>query len=99
MPEFKPGQKPGPGRPKGSKDHRWASIGYWFEEIKKDWDKLTPNQRSSYSIELIKLLVHKAKALPVDPQDSAFNAEEAMSELKRIESKTYIKSSDGHKLP
>lgn len=90
--QFKPGQSGNIlGKPKGTKDHSWAKISFWFEELKKDWSKLTPNQRSHYSIELMKMLTSKMKALPIDPNDSVFNAAEAMDTLKQIESRTQPK--------
>lgn len=84
MNDFKPGCKPGPGRPKGSKDKRWASVSFWFEELKKDWTKLKPAQRAKLSIELMKMITAKSKVIPSDPEDSVFNAEEAMKTLEQI---------------
>jgi hypothetical protein len=68
------------------KDQSWAKISYWFEKLKDEWKDLTPNQRASYSVELMKLLTNKAKSLPVDPSDSVLNANEAMEQLKALES-------------
>lgn len=82
MPQFKQGNT---GKPKGSKDHSWATISYWFEKLKAEWSHLTPNQRASYAVDLMKLLTNKAKVLPSDPSDSVLNADQAMSELKAIE--------------
>lgn len=79
------------GKKKGTKDTRWASVNFWFSELKKDWIKLTPNQRANLSVELMRMLTNKAKVLPINPEDSVFNAEEAMNELKRIEAKTSSK--------
>lgn len=73
------------------KEHSWARISFWMDRINKEWDKLTPNQRAHYSVELTKLLVSKLKALPGDPNDSSLNAQSAMDELKAIESKSSVK--------
>ena len=82
MPKFEKGNT---GKPKGAKDHSWASISYWFEKLKSQWDALTPNQRAAYSVELMKLLANKAKSLPIDPSDSVLNADEAMKTLRELE--------------
>lgn len=92
--EFKPGQKPGPGRPKGSKDLRQFSLTYWFNVILDNYSKLTPHQRSEIALSCWKTLVNKAKSLPADPEDSAFNSAEALEQLKLIESRTQAKSID-----
>lgn len=89
MPLFKPGNNQNPvGRPKGAKDHSWAKVGFWFNELKLSWPKLTDNQRAHYSVELMKMLTSKLKQLPITPEESALNIEEAMAELKRIEAKS-----------
>jgi len=85
--KFKEGNS---GKQKGTKDHSWARISFWMDKIYQEWDKLTPNQKTHYSVELAKLLISKAKALPISPEESLLNADEAMAALKKIESKTYI---------
>lgn len=87
-----PFEKGNTGKPKGARDHSWASISYWFEKLKSEWSNLTPNQRASYSVELMKLLTNKAKALPVDPSDSVVNVDEALKTLREIEQNTYKKA-------
>lgn len=92
MPLFQKGQSGNiQGRPKGSKDHRWASVGFWFEELKKDWGKLKPSVRAKLSIELMKMVSHKLKQLPSDPNESAMNVADMMGQLKEIESKIQTK--------
>lgn len=85
MNEFKIGNA---GKQKGTLDHKWYSVMHWYNELRKDWDKLTPNQRASYSIELMKMLSAKMKSMPIDPDESKLNADEMMDQLKQIESRT-----------
>ena len=82
------------GRPKGAKDHRQFSLTFWFNLILADYAKLKPSQRSKIALDCWKTLVTKAKSLPSDPEDSAFNSVEAMEELKRIEAGLQSKSKD-----
>jgi hypothetical protein len=91
MPQF---QKGNAGKAKGTKDNRWAKVQFWFDELKKDWPLLTPNQRANLSVELMRMLTNKAKTLPSDPTDSVINASEAMDMLERIASKTQPESKD-----
>jgi hypothetical protein len=72
------------GRPRGSKDHTWAKVTTWFEELKLAWPDLTSNQKAHYSIELMKLLTSKLKQLPVDPQEAKLNVEDALQVLNQI---------------
>ena len=74
------------------KEHSWAKISFWMDKIAAEWDKLTPNQKTHYSVELAKLLINKAKALPISPEESLLNADEAMAQLNQIASKTNIKA-------
>jgi hypothetical protein len=90
MPQFQTGAKPGPGRPKGSKDKRQFNLTYWFNLILENYGKLTPYQRAEIALTCWKTLINKAKALPVDPEDSAFNATEALESLREIEEKTKL---------
>jgi len=84
------------GKPKGTKDLKWAKVSFWFDELKKDWPLLTSNQRANLSIEMMKLLTNKAKNLnPLDPTDSVINADEAMKLLNQIESKKQSDSVNG----
>jgi hypothetical protein len=73
---------------KKGKDHSWARISFWIDRINAEWPHLTPNQKTHYSVELTKLLISKAKALPISPEESLLNAGEALSQLKQIESKS-----------
>jgi hypothetical protein len=75
----------GKGNRKGSKDHSWAKISFWMDRINAEWDKLTPNQKTHYSVELTKLLVSKLKVLPGSASDSVSNAQDSMRLLKEIE--------------
>lgn len=84
MPKFEKGNA---GKAKGTRDNRWASVSFWFGELKKDWVKLTPNQRANLSVELIRMLTAKMKAMPVSPEDSAMNVDEMMKELTQIEAR------------
>lgn len=81
---FEKGHK-GPGRPKGSKDKKFMTLQYWYDELLKDWNKLKPAQRAKLSVQLMQMLTNKLKQLPVDPQDSVFNANEALNQLKELE--------------
>jgi hypothetical protein len=93
MPKFVKGNT---GKPKGTKDLKWAKVSFWFDELKKDWPLLTSNQRANLSIEMMKLLTSKAKNLnPLDPTDSVINADEAMKLLNQIESKKQSDSVNG----
>lgn len=80
------------GRPKGSKDRKFLTLQYWFDELCKDWKKLKPAQRAKLSVQLMQMLTNKLKALPGDPQDSVINANEALSRLKAIEQGLDIKA-------
>lgn len=83
MPKFEKGNA---GKAKGTKDASWAKVSFWFNELKKDWPKLNPNQRANLSIEMMKMLSAKAKNLnPLDPSDSVLNADEALTMLKQFE--------------
>ena len=88
MPRFEKGNA---GKAKGTKDLRQFSLTYWFNIILENYDKLNPYQRSEIALACWKTLVNKAKSLPVDPETSALNAEEAMKSLREIEQKTNIK--------
>jgi hypothetical protein len=87
MPRFEAGNNRNPaGRPKGSKDKKQFSLNYWFNLIQSDYGKLKPSQRVKIALECWKTLINKSKALPVDPEDSNFNAVEAMKMLNEITS-------------
>ena len=73
------------GRPKGSKDKKFLTLQFWFDELCKDWPKLKPSVRAKLSVQLMQMLTNKMKQLPSDPQDSVFNANEALSRLKALE--------------
>jgi len=75
---------------KRGKEHSWSRISFWIERINKNWDKLTPNQQTHYSVELVKLLVNKTKHLPSSPVQSNLNATEAMEILKQFDKTTNI---------
>lgn len=96
MPKFVKGQSGNlKGKPKGTKDQSWAKVSFWFNELKKDWPLLNPNQRANLSIEMMKMLSSKAKNLnPLDPTDSVINAEEAMTMLNSFAPSSSIESKD-----
>jgi hypothetical protein len=77
--------KPKGGRPKGSKDKKFLTLQYWYDQLLKDWAKLKPAQRAKLSVQLMQMLTNKLKQLPSDPQDSVFNANEALNQLKVLE--------------
>ena len=90
--KFQPGQSGNiHGKPKGCKDKRQFSLTYWFNLILADYGKLKPSQRSKIALDCWKTLINKAKQLPVDPEDSAFNADEAMKTLRDVEQKIVAK--------
>lgn len=80
------------GRPKGSKDHKWANLNFWMEKLENEWSSLNPNQRAIIALEAWKTLV-KIRPLPPDtPEQSKANAEMVFMELKNAE-RTLIESS------
>jgi hypothetical protein len=82
---FQPGNKAGKGRPKGSKDKSFTTLKFWFDRLESDWAKLKPTVRAKLCVQLMQMLTNKMKSLPSDPQDSVFNANEALSRLKALE--------------
>lgn len=83
---FKPVKyKAGPGRPKGSVDKKYLSIQFWYDELRKDWTKISAQQRAKLSVQLISLLVGKTRNLPQTQGDSVENATEALELLKQLE--------------
>jgi hypothetical protein len=82
---FLKGHKGQGGRPKGSKDKKFLTLQFWFDELCKDWPKLKPAQRAKLSVQLMQMLTNKLKQLPSDPSDSVFNANEALLHLKALE--------------
>lgn len=83
---FVKGHKRG-GRPKGTKNHTWLNIEYWYNRLNADWFNLTAAQRAKISVELMKALVNKAPSLPQDPNESLQNANASMELIKALESK------------
>ena len=77
--------KPGPGRPKGSKDKKWATLEYWFALTEADWQELTPKDRIAAVTEIIKLLIPRRTLPPQTPGDSVENADIILKELEREE--------------
>jgi hypothetical protein len=73
------------GKRLGSKHLAYYKIGYWLDKLHEELPNLTANQRANISVELIKLLVNKSKALPIDPNDSKLNATEALKLLQDVE--------------
>jgi hypothetical protein len=74
------------GRPKGAKDQKWKNIEAIWEMLMKEWDKLTPNERAKYSMDVFKLHFERAIAqLPKDQNDSVKNAETMLAMLRGLE--------------
>jgi hypothetical protein len=81
-----PNLKRGRGRPKGSKDRKWASIEHWYAMIEQNMDKLTPREKVSLGKWGCEILIGKMKEI-ASPNESKQNAEQAMAILKEMESK------------
>lgn len=77
--------KPGPGRPKGSKDKSYLTLQFWYDELMKDWGSLSPAQRAKLSKELMQMLVNKMKSMPGSPEESVSNIKEAQALLEQLE--------------
>jgi hypothetical protein len=77
--QFKVGNN---GKRLGSKHLAYYKIGYWLDKLHEELPNLTANQRANIHVELIKLLVNKSKALPIDPNDSKLNVEQALALLQ-----------------
>ena len=75
----------GGGRPKGSKEKKWATLEYWFDMIEGDWLKLEPEKRIALVSEFVKLLIPRRTLPPQTPGDSVENAEIIMKEIEREE--------------
>lgn len=87
MGKFLPGQSGNPkGRMKGVPSKLQFSLTYWFDLLLQEYAKLKPAQRAKIAQECWKVLINKARTLPQDPDDSKFNAEEAMKKLDEVES-------------
>jgi hypothetical protein len=65
--------------------HQQFSMSYWYGLIVKDYNKLRPVQRTRIALECWKVLASKINTIPVSPEDSALNANDAMTMLKEIE--------------
>jgi len=80
------------GRPKGSKDKSYLTLQYWYDQIMKDWDRISPAQRVKTSTQLMQMLTNKIKQLPGTPEQSVINAKEAQEILEQLEVKQGKKS-------
>lgn len=76
--------KRGPGRPKGSKDRKWASIEFWYGLIENNIDALSPVNKVKLGQWGCELLVGKMKEIR-NPAESTANVEETMKLLKEME--------------
>jgi hypothetical protein len=76
--------KRGRGRPKGSKDRKWASIEHWYSLISENVDKLSPREKVSLGKWGCEILIGKMKEI-ASPTESKQNAEQAMQILKEME--------------
>jgi hypothetical protein len=72
------------GKPKGSKDKKWASLDHWFGLVQDEWTKLEPKDRAHIAIDAWKALLARNK-VPLTPQESVQNAEAAMKLLKLMQ--------------
>jgi hypothetical protein len=84
---FQPGQSGNPGgRPVGTVNRKWANIGFWFDIIEKNMDRLNPHEKIQLSKWAMEILIEKSKGID-SPEDSKANVEETMKLLKEMESK------------
>lgn len=90
----KPGEvKQGAGRPKGSKDRRWATLEYWFTELQKTLadERLPISDKAKAQLKCLELILAK-RALPAESsEESAANAADALKLLKELEDSTLPK--------
>ena len=74
------------GRPKGSKDKKWAHIQTFWELLITEYPNLKPAQRAYYAFEGFKLHFERAIShLPADQSESLANAIAAQVQLKKLE--------------
>lgn len=74
------------GRKPGSKDHKWATLQYWFDQLNKDLQdpKLHVSDRVKAQLKLIELILAK-KSLPQDVDSSVKSVNDTLKMLKDIE--------------
>ena len=75
---------PGPGRPKGSKDKKWANLEYWYELVINEWSDIKPTDRAWIAMAAFKALLGRSQAV-LTPDESVHNVEKAMATLKLLE--------------
>lgn len=84
---FQKGWEGGPGRPKGSKDKKWANLEYWFGLLDEVWAELDADDKAHLAMEGFKALLGRVKLPAQTPLESAENAQKTMEALKMLESK------------
>lgn len=74
-----------PGRPKGQVNKNYLTIRYWFDRLEKDLKELTPAQRSRVSINMMQMLMQKARNLSISNEDHQGNDADDASLLRMLE--------------
>lgn len=74
----------GPGRPKGSKDKKWASVSYWYTLIEENMHVLSAKEKVSLGKWGCEILIGKLKQIDT-PDESKANVEDTMRMLKEME--------------
>ncbi len=83
---FVKGHKRG-GRPKGSKVKTWLNVEFWYNRLNAEFFNLKPHERAKISLEVMKVLINRAKELPKSTLDAVNGNEETAELIKALESK------------
>lgn len=75
---------PGPGRPKGSRDKKWANLEYWYGLVINEWKDLKPTDRAWIAMAAFKALLGRAQ-IPLTSEESVQNVNRALATLKMLE--------------